>query len=206
MRLFDLGYVCLPVRPGGKYLDCDAMGYDSLHLRTMHKPFVGLLFTAIPFQFSQHPPDRETVSRWFREHTGNMALLGGHGGLVILDFDKAGMFERWKAMHPKLAARVPVERSTNGYHVYLRSRTPIIHSPLYLRNRWAGDILATGRCAVCTPSVLNNGHRYHWLAGQSPFEAEPAWIDSLESISIHPSSPWRRFIDPITGAHSFTPQ
>ena len=74
------------------------MGYDSLHFQTMHKPFVGLLFTAIPFQFSQHPPDRETVSRWFREHTGNMALLGGHGGLVILDFDKAGMFERWAKM------------------------------------------------------------------------------------------------------------
>lgn len=182
------------------------MGYQSLHFQTMHKPFVGLLFTAIPFEFSQHPPDRETVSRWFRNHTGNIAILGGHRGLVILDFDKADMFRHWREMHLDLAGSVPVERSTHGYHVYLRSKTPLIHSPLYLNNRWAGDVLATGRCAVCTPSVLRNGHRYHWLPGQSPFEVQPAEIESLESISIHPSSAWRRLVDPLLGRNSFTPQ
>lgn len=206
LRLFDLGYICLPVRPGGKYLDCDAMGYESLHFQTMHKPFVGLLFTAIPFQFSQHPPDRNTVSLWFKHHKGNMALLCGYRGLLVLDFDKTSMFEHWKAMYPKLAASVPVERSTHGYHVYLRSKTPTIHSRLYLNNRWAGDVLATGRCAVCSPSVLKSGHRYRWLDGQSPFEVEPQEIESLESISVHPSSPWRRMIDPLLGRNSFTPQ
>ena len=119
LRLLDLGMVCVPLRQGGKHLDLAAMGYEPVHMRTMRKDLKELAFTGIAFHLAQRPPSRETVARWFDGFSGNVGILGGHGNLLILDFDDARNFERWRREREAPVRSTPVAKSRSRFHVYL---------------------------------------------------------------------------------------
>ena len=61
--LLKRGYICLPLRAGGKHLDLDAMGYEPLHLQTLRKDLKELAFTSVAFQLAQKPPSSEEKRR-----------------------------------------------------------------------------------------------------------------------------------------------
>ncbi|TIT17531.1 MAG: DNA primase, partial [Mesorhizobium sp.] len=96
VRLLTQGYVCLPLRAGGKHLDLAAMGYEPLHLPSQRKDLKELAFCSISFQLSQKPPSADDVGRWFGDFSGNVGLLAGLANLLILDFDDIAAYLSWR--------------------------------------------------------------------------------------------------------------
>lgn len=195
LRLLAQGYVCLPLRAGGKHLDLAAMGYDPLHLQRQRKDLKELAFCSIAFQLSQKPPTGDDIGRWFREFCGNVGLLAGFANLLVLDFDDVAAYRRWRSGHDEVASRTPVARSPSGFHVYLRTREPMVSSSLYSGMRRIGHVKALGGYIVASPSVLRDGSSYSWLEGQSPFDVEPQPIESLACLSLRQVSPLKHHYD-----------
>ncbi|TPN89780.1 bifunctional DNA primase/polymerase [Mesorhizobium sp. CU2] len=195
LKLRDRGYVCLPLRAGGKHLDLAAMAYDPLHWRTLRKDLKELAFTSIAFHLSQKPPGSEEIARWFRGFSGNVGILGGYANLLVLDFDDAAGYRNWLDGHKEIASRTPMARSPVGFHVYLRSREPTVSSSLHFGMRRVGHAKALGGYIVASPSLLKDGSCYSWIDGQSPLDVEPQAVDSLASLSLSPVSPFKHFYD-----------
>lgn len=195
VRLLAKGYICLPLRAGGKHLDLAAMEYDPLHLRNQRKDLKELAFCSIAFQLSQKPPTSDDIERWFRNFSGNVGILGGFSNLLVLDFDDAAAYRSWVRRHGAIAGRTPMARSPNGFHVYLRTREPTVSSSLHFGMRRVGHVKALGGYVVGSPSVLRDGSSYSWLENQSPFDIEPQPIDSLASLSLRPVSPLKHYYD-----------
>lgn len=195
VRLLAQGYICLPLRTGGKHLDLEAMGYDPLHLRNRRKDLKELAFCSIAFQLAQKPPTREDIERWFCKFTGNVGILGGFSNLLILDFDSAAAYQGWQGRHGEVASRTPMARSPRGFHVYLRTREPMVSSSLHFGLRRVGHVKALGGYVVGSPSLLKDGSSYGWLENQSPFDVEPQQIDSLASLSLRPVTPLKHYYD-----------
>ena len=185
--LLQRGIVCLPLREGGKHLDLAAMGYDPLHRRTMRKDLKELAFTAIAFHLSQRPPDKAIIERWFGRFRGNIGILGGFRGLLILDFDDAEAFRRWRALHEDLVRSTPVAKTPTGFHVYLKSTEPIVSSSLHFGWRRVGHVKSLGGYVAGSPSRLEDGSAYNWLPGQS-FDIEPREVGGLANLSLRPVS------------------
>jgi hypothetical protein len=195
VRLLAKGYICLPLRAGGKHLDLAAMEYDPLHLRSQRKDLKELAFGSIAFQLSQKPPTSGDIERWFRNFSGNLGILGGFSNLLVLDFDDAAAYRSWVRTHGAIASRTPMAKSPNGFHVYLRTREPMVSSSLHFGMRRVGHVKALGGYVVGSPSVLRDGSSYSWLENQSPFDIEPQPIDSLASLSLRPVSPLKHYYD-----------
>ncbi|KQU87478.1 DNA primase [Mesorhizobium sp. Root102] len=203
IELLAKGYICLPLRAGGKHLDLQAMEYDPLHLQTRRKDLKELAFRSIAFQLSQKPPTCDDIERWFQKFVGNIGILGGFSNLLILDFDDVVGYRSWTSMHMELAGRTPVAKSPNGFHVYLRTREPIVSSSLHFGLRRIGHAKGLGGYVVGSPSVLKDGSCYSWLKNQSPFDIEPKLIDSLASLSLRPVSPLKDFYNRMLNRGSF---
>ncbi|MDA4846165.1 bifunctional DNA primase/polymerase [Hoeflea poritis] len=195
LSLFRRGYVPLPLRHGGKHLDIEAMGYAPLHFKTRRKLLKELAFTSLCFHFSQKPPTEEEVSGWFTGFTGNVGILGGFDGLLVLDFDGSSHFNQWRADHDELVANAPVARSPNGHHVYLKTGTPTVTSSMYAGMRRIGHVKSLGGYVVASPSVLAGRKAYEWI--RSPLDAAPPVVDGLRSLGIDAVSPFKRCYDSV---------
>ncbi|MDX8439167.1 bifunctional DNA primase/polymerase [Mesorhizobium australafricanum] len=194
-RLLKRGYICLPLRAGGKHLDLEAMGYKPLHLRTLRKGLKELAFTSIAFQLAQKPPVSNEIARWFRDFPGNIGILGGYSDLMILDFDDEAGYRSWQGHNKEIASRTPLARTPSGFHVYIRTREPTVSSSLHFRMRRVGHVKALGGYVVSCPSVLKDGSSYSWVEGQSPFDVEPQVVDGLASLSLRPVSLFKHHYD-----------
>ncbi|MEM7445550.1 MAG: bifunctional DNA primase/polymerase [Pseudomonadota bacterium] len=203
IRLSRLGYICVPLRPGGKHLDLAAMDIAPLHLEHRSKRLKELAFTSILFQLALQAPDERTIARWFSGPGTNIGLVGGFKGLVVIDFDKPALYETWRRQHEPLVGATPVCKSPSGYHVLLRCDMPVLSSSLHIGLRRAGHIKALGGYVACAPTSLTNGAAYRWLAGQSPIESEPQPVASLTDVDLHPVSPLKRAYDRALGRGSF---
>jgi len=206
LELRSRGFVCLPLSKGGKHLDFPAMGLDPIHIRSRRKDMKELAFTSVAFAFAQYPPEAATVRHWFEGHDGNIGILGGFADLVILDFDKPSVFERWREKNASLCGSTPVEQTPSGFHVYLKCRTPRLSSSLHMGIRRAGHIKALGGYAVSSPSILKDGSTYRWLRDQSLFDVEPKYVDSVEALSLRPTSRLKQSYDRLLGRGFFEPQ
>lgn len=193
--LLKRGYICLPLRAGGKHLDLDAMGYEPLHLQTLRKDLKELAFTSVAFQLAQKPPSSEEIARWFHDFSGNVGILGGYSNLMILDFDNEAGCRTWLGAHGRIADGTPMAKSPGGYHVYLRTREPTVSSSLHFGMRRVGHVKALGGYVVASPSVLKDSSSYRWLDKQSPFDVEPLQVDNLASLSLSPVSPLKHHYD-----------
>jgi hypothetical protein len=206
IQLLAKGYICVPLRKGGKHLDLQAMEYDPLHLRARRKDLKELAFRSIAFQLSQKPPSSDAIRRWFLNSSGNIGMLGGYANLLVLDFDSAGDFQNWSRLHSELARRTPLARSPNGFHVYLRTKEPTISSSMYSGLRRVGHLKALGGYVVASPSTLDGGSSYTWVAGQSPFEVDPQTVESLAEISLGAVSPLKHYYDRVLDRGFFKTQ
>jgi hypothetical protein len=206
LRLLDRGVVCLPLREGAKHLDLQAMGYVPLHMRTMRKDLKELAFTGIAFHLSQFPPSRDTIGRWFDGFQGNVGILGGYANLLVLDFDNAEDFGRWRRTREALVGSTPVARSPSGFHVFLKSDEPVVSSSLHFGLRRVGHAKSLGGYVVGSPSVLKNGAGYSWLPGQSPFDVEPHAVTNLAAVSLLPVSPLKHLYDRLWNRGYFEEQ
>jgi hypothetical protein len=194
-RLLEHGYICLPLRAGGKHLDLAAMEYDPLHLRTLRKDLKELAFTSTTFQLAQRPPGSGDIARWFRGFAGNVGILGGFSDLMILDFDDEAGYRAWLADHKAIVNATPMARSPSGFHVYLRTREPTVSSSLHFGLRRVGHVKALGGYVVGPPSVLKDGSSYGWLENRSPLDIEPQVVDGLGSLSLRPVSMLKHYYD-----------
>jgi hypothetical protein len=206
IQLLAKGYICVPLRTGGKHLDLQAMEYDPLHLRARRKDLKELAFRSIAFQLSQKPPSSDAIRRWFANPSANIGIVGGYANLLVLDFDSAGGFQNWSRIHPELAGRTPLAKSPNGFHVYLRTKEPTISSSMYCGLRRVGHVKALGGYVVASPSTLDGGSSYMWVEGQSPFEVDPRTVGSLAEISLGAVSPLKHYYDRVLDRGFFKAQ
>jgi len=117
--------------------------------------------------------DEATVRQWFAAGIQAFAVVGGKvsGGLLILDFDVAGFYDRWSADVGELVHGLPVQRTGGGgYQVLLRCPEPGGN----LKLAWTPDEEeASGRTvaietrgeggyAVVAPSRHPTGTSYQW--------------------------------------------
>jgi len=192
LALFDRGVICAPVRAGSKWPDYRAMDLAFDHLADSDRALSRLAFDSLAFWLSQNPPDREQLRRWFCGHAGNVGIVAGINGLVVLDLDNADYHDRVVREISRVSETFPVERTPHGFHLYLRCRKPQPCSSLYLGMRRIGHFSALGGFVTCSPSVLADGSSYSWLPGRSLLECDPVEIEGLEQLSLASMHPLRR--------------
>jgi len=118
--------------------------------------------------------DEATVRRWIASGIQSFAVVAGRvsGGLLVLDFDAPGFFERWCEGVGELAHALPVQQTGGGgYQVLLRCPDPGGNDKL----AWTPDeqedsgrtiaieTRGEGGYAVVAPSLHPSGNQYKWL-------------------------------------------
>lgn len=161
-------------------LDYHAAGFNVLPIRTDGSKAPTIKEWA-PF-IERIQTDSE-IQKLFHYSKG-IGILGGRasGGLEIIDFDDADKFEPWcelvEQLSPALVARLPVVKTPNGYHVYIRSPQPEGNLKLARRSLpekklkvlietrgHGGYVLAPG----CDPACHPSGRTYDEYRGPSIF-------------------------------------
>jgi hypothetical protein len=145
------------------------------------KYWLSLGFAPIPLQIKQKKakvswreyqsqlPSEDDLKLWFTHDLHNLALVTGHAGLTVLDFDTGAAFDGWKhwareagglaSVAAKMAYKV---RTARGAHVYLRVTETPRTMPLRSSDgqRIEVDIKALGGYVVAPPSVHPSGAKY----------------------------------------------
>ncbi len=129
--------------------------------------------------YQERPPDEKTVCGWFAKGCKAVAAIGGEvsGGLLIIDFDGPGFFERWQAEVGELADSLPVQRTGHAsgerYQLAMRCERPGRNDKLAwvpdeteeTGRRIAVETRAEAGYAVLPGSLHPSGRRYEVVAG-----------------------------------------
>ena len=114
-------------------------------------------------QYQNQMPTEQEVRQWFSRQC-NLALVTGHAGLTILDFDDASAYTRWLRWCAKvngyahvIARRSYRVRTARGMHVY--TRLPKATRTRALRDSGL-DIKSQGGYVLAPPSVHPSGAEY----------------------------------------------
>jgi hypothetical protein len=195
LTLLRNGAICCPVLPGSKFIDFVAMGWPADSQPNAVKTRRKMAHTATAVTLAMRGVDQARVAEWFNQagNQSNIGLVAGHNNLVVLDFDDERLFKRFAHRHASLCASTPVEKTPNGYHVYLRSDVEVFCTALYIDGHKAGHISGVGGFVTCAPSVLSDGRTYRWLPGQSFGEMQPMPIGSLATLGVS-TSRWRSLV------------
>lgn len=139
-----LGVSTVPIQPGTK------------------KPLIKWL----PYQLRL--PSLAELTKWFTDNR-NMALIGGTGSLVCLDFDDVERFADWASWATKaggvatdIACNSYKVRTSRGVHIYLRAEnTRSYNTP------WC-EVRGYGRYFIAPPSLHPTGAEYKAIDPQAP--------------------------------------
>ncbi len=121
-------------------------------------------------------PTNTELERWFRHGDHNLALVTGHNGLTVIDFDSQEIYQDWLRFgdRNKLAAMVSkftyqVE-TAKGRHVYIRLPQATQSRPLLKQDgsRWGVDIKSAGGYVLTPPSIHPDGPQYRALNAGAP--------------------------------------
>jgi len=186
LSLLRRGIISCPVLPGMKYIDFAAMGCPPDNRINEEKQLRKLSHTSTAVFLSARGVGEKEVAEWFDAagHRSNIGIVSGYENLVILDFDDDGSFRYFERQNTILVNSTPVEKTPNGYHVYVRSRKEVFCTILYIRGSKGGHISGIGGFATCAPSQLAEGPAYCWLPGRSILEIEPQTVEDLGDIGI----------------------
>jgi len=140
-------------------------------------------------RFQKNAPSEKKFKIWFGNELRNIGILSAHS-LVTFDFDDKNAFAVWEKNYPDIAKNTAIQKSNKGYHVLfkvkrrivtiLRTEFNILNSDL----QKVGDVLGKGRYVVVWPSIHPEGHEYHWLKGQAPWECGIKEINDPKEVGI----------------------
>jgi hypothetical protein len=193
-RLRQRGLISVPVVADSKHIAFNQMGLPPYHAATANKHLKDLAYYSLAFNLALRPPSEADVARWFAGHSGNIGIIAGYRGLVILDFDDEEAFRHWQQKYSAIFGRTAAERTPRGFHIYLASPVPVLSTSLYFGSRKAGHIKGLGGYVVCSPSQYA-GPIYEWFAGQSPLDVLPARVADLSDVSIYQAGWLKRRYD-----------
>lgn len=120
--------------------------------------------------------EEATVRGWFNNGAQSFAVVGGavSGGLLVLDFDVARLYQQWQVDVGDLAEGLPVQRTGGGgYQVFCRCSSPGENAKLAwveCETEESGREIAIetrgeGGYAVVPPSLHPSGNRYEMISG-----------------------------------------
>ncbi|MBW3098308.1 bifunctional DNA primase/polymerase [Pseudohoeflea coraliihabitans] len=199
------GVIAIPLCAASKHMSFGAMQLPPYHVVTARKRLKDVAYQSVAFHLALRPPSADESEQWFADASGNIGIVTGYRGLIVLDFDSPSAYRRWCQRYSSLAKSTPVARSRSGFHVYLTCARPTRCSSMYVDRRKAGHIKGLGGYVVCSPSRVD-GRTYAWLPGQSLLEMDPIFISSLSDISIHPTGWLRRTYDGVLGRGYYEPE
>ena len=117
-------------------------------------------------------PTEEEIRVWFSKQHLNLALVTGHQGLTVLDFDDALAYSRWlrwcakRQLYAQVVARKTYRvRTSRGMHVY--TRLPAGTRTRALRDSGL-DIKSQGGYVLAPPSVHPSGAEYMAVQPNAP--------------------------------------
>lgn len=142
-------------------------------------------------RYQETPPTEKQVRAWFSNGHRNIGILCGavSGGMTVIDFDAAELYQQWKADNPDLAAALPTVRTGRGFHVYA------VTNETKARKLDGIDIKASGY-VVAPPSVHETGTTYRWTV---PLNGQPLPEITLKNLRLPQDAtktPLRPLIDP----------
>jgi len=131
-------------------------------------------------------PSTQQLENWFGHGTQyNIALVTGHNGLTVIDFDTTQVYDEWLSYAEKnplarLVSRLTYRVQTaRGIHVYIRLPQATKSRPLTRDNGdpWHVDIKSRGGYVLIPPSVHPSGSIYRAVNTGAPF-----FINALSDI------------------------
>lgn len=145
-------------------------------------------------QYQSKLPSRSDLIKWFTNPTNGIGTLGGHGGIVWLDFDikhfaselECSMqVESWFKSHPELKETFCERTHSNGWRIGIKvkQKPNFTNFALCLDGDHVGEALGTGRFTVLAPTIGSSGNAYYSI--NRTFLVE---VESLEAIGIYPTS------------------
>lgn len=179
------------------------MGYQPSHYLAGQKVLRELAFTSLCYHFSQKPPVEADITTWFSGFSGNIGILGGHEGLIVLDFDNPAHFTQWRKDNAKLLSQTPAARTPRGHHVYVRTTEPMVTSSMYAGFRRIGHVKSLGGYVVASPSAVAGNRHYEWLENRSPFDVPPCAVASLATLGLRACSPLKSGYDRVRKRGTF---
>ena len=155
------------------------LGWDGKHRKLNHG------------QFQNRMPTEQELKRWFCNPYTGIGTLGGHNGIVWIDFDAKNYPTQDDCDHDVQALLDRIGKPTltektgsGGYRVAV---VPTV-KPTFTNfssepgGKHLGEALFAGRYTVLAPSQHPNGNYYTELCNTDPVE-----VESLEAIGVYPS-------------------
>lgn len=134
-------------------------------------------------------PEIDQVFYWFDHRFRNLAIITGHQGLVVLDFDSMDAYELWRmwAISQEGIAALVADmgyqvRTARGRHVYVSLTNP----PAGSLKLGSVDVKANGY-VLTFPSIHPSGIRYEPVDPAAPILRAQSLADVLppELIALH---------------------
>jgi hypothetical protein len=131
-------------------------------------------------------PSDDQLRSWFTDDSKNIALVTGHNGLTVIDFDDHDVWMEWVEYDQKCALAGIVQTLTyqvetsKGRHVYVRLPEATKSRPLLKPDgsRLGIDIKSRGGYVLIPPSIHPSGAPYRAVNPGAPI-----WhIDTLSEI------------------------
>jgi len=144
-------------------------------------------------QYQFRLPSALELREWFANPLNGIGTLGGHGGVVWLDFDVkqfdsevecSRAVKTWGEFHPELKGTFCERTHSGGWRVGVRVKQDpdFTNFALSPGGNHVGESLGKGRFTVLSPTVGVSGNSYRSINRTSPVE-----VDSLEAIGIYSS-------------------
>jgi len=179
-KYLEAGLSIIPLTYRGKYADDQALrNSGSLNIRG--KPSYS--------RFRNKPPGDREIDIWFGSELRNIGILGT-SSLTIFDFDDNKAFTIWKKKYADIANNTAIQKTNQGYHVFLkteRSISTFLSTKFTLHNtdfKKIGDVIGNGYYCTAWPSIHPNGYEYHWLKGNAPWECGILKINQYDDVGI----------------------
>jgi len=142
--------------------------------------------------YQNRQPNERELREWFRNSQTGVGTLGGHSGVVWLDFDAKNYssqedcdrdVQRIISAHNLETAWI--ERTgSGGWRIAVRPQTQptFTNFSTTIDGDHIGEALWEGRFTVLAPTIHPNGNSYRRIGWSSPAE-----VESLEAIGIYPT-------------------
>ncbi|MEL7039240.1 MAG: bifunctional DNA primase/polymerase [Cyanobacteria bacterium J06592_8] len=142
-------------------------------------------------EYQNRLPSPQELKKWFAHPNNGIGTLGGHGGVVWIDFDaknyptQEDCDRAVQGIRDKLPGTTWVEQTgSGGYRIALKPKqTPTFTNfATTSGGQHVGEALNDGRFTVLAPSIHPNGNSYQRLEWSNPVE-----IESLLAVGIYPA-------------------